>query len=330
MKTKIILLLLTIAVFSCKHSNPTSGKINLPFDTRAFSVNNFALDGSATRKKLLHEVYITKKNLPQNESDKIVSSEQEDIKDDINYNKNFAKLIISYSDREELFYIPDGLKKEDIFTTLSLKLNKEKKWIWKSELKKGQTAYLIEASPREVLLNEANFAITHANTLEIIYPFQAIEVELRSAMATPTFGTEKIMEKVDRCYEPETPSVCECYYSKTVPSGGYSAFTTNPKESVSGSLLLNQTSQSIIFNKVNEVYIANILPDVSSTELAVFKIDLPMNEAFQFVSNYKTCGKRLNQAQAFTLNNQFQYTLNYKITGVNETLTTFGELPTQI
>lgn len=333
MKKKIILSVLLLLSFSlivsCKKSDQISHKINLPFDARPFSVNNTSFNESTLRKKLLHAIYMAQKVSEQADADKIVPEDFEDINDDVNYNYNFSKLIVSYADREELYYIPEGINKNDLLSALSLKLESGKSWVWKSDIKKRQTAYLIETSSTEVLVNEKLFSSTVTNSLSEIYPFQIIEISLQVAMATPTFSSVAKRSHIPNCRDYESPDVCYCEYAKTIPNGSYSSFSNISKPSVTGTWSSNQTSQPLTFQLQNNILKTVVSADVAQTEKKVFKIEFPSSEGFQFVSVPNNCGRWIPN-EAFNLANQFQYKMEFKVIGASETLETFGAMPTQI
>lgn len=325
-----VLFLLTFSlVVSCKKSPQTSHKINLPFDARPFSINNTSFNESILRKKLLHAIYIAQKVSVQADADKIVPEDLEDIHDDVNYNYNFSKLIVSYADREELYYIPEGIDKKDLLSALSLKLESGKSWVWKSDIKKRQTAYLIETSSTEVLVNEKLFSSTVTNSLSEIYPFQTIEISLQVSKSIPIFTSVAKRSRFPNCRDYESPDVCYCEYAKTIPNGSYSSFSNISKPSITGTWSSNQTAQPLTFQLQNNILKTVIPADATLTEKKVFKIEFPSSEGFQFVSVPNNCGSWIPN-ETFNLTNQFQYKMEFKVIGASETLESFGTMPEQI
>lgn len=314
-------------VVSCKNSPQSSRAINLPFDARPFSVNNTSLNESPLRKKLLHEIYLIQKAAKTADTARIISEDLEDIKDDVNYNKNFSKLIVSFADREELYYIPEGVSKQDLLPALSLKLESGKSWIWKSNIKKGQTVYLIEASPTEVLANEKLFSTATTSSLDTIYPFQTVEISLQVLIATPAFTTQSSIAVEPSCSPGKTR--CFCHYSRSVPTGGMSSYTPIGKNNVEGSIFLGEMQMPTVFRLENNRLLTNFSSDPQQMDKKSFKINLPSMEQFQFISKPDAC-EQIVVNKVFDLKNEFRYVMEFKIRGVSETLETFGALPVEI
>jgi hypothetical protein len=298
----------------------------VPFEARSFSTNNFSNNISSLRKKLLHEIYTTMKSEKVIDSDKIIESDFENIKDDTNYNNNFAKLIVSYFDHEELFYLPEGTRQADVVSILNLKLAKNKTWVWKSELVKAQTAYLIEANANEILKNEIEFTVEEQENVTVIYPFQKIQIHLQVLQATPNFKIEERSIQFAAC---KGDDECRCTYSRTIPSGSYTSYNLISKDSLNTQITMNQTNTSLKFNPTIDGLEAELLSDFNMKDLNIFKIELPQAEPTQFYSKARTCTGGVHN-EIFNLQNLFQYKINYKVYGSKYTLDTFGTIPAQI
>jgi hypothetical protein len=316
-------LLLTI---SCKNSTLPTSQTTLPFDGHPFSVNNFSGTPSGLRKKLLHEIYLKKKVIQQLESEKVTDEDLEDIRFDSNYNKNFKKLIISYPNSEELFYIPNRFTKDEIFLALGMVSRKNKFWVWKDELQVGETAYLIEVSPAEVLINEQNFAKVKLSTLNEIYPFQEIAISLKVFEATPQFKT--IRDRASSNSDRETTYTCN--FERTVPSGTYSTFLPLNLETLGSKIIFNNNIiQSLIFHSESGILTARISNNSSRIDRISPKIEFDTSPVYQFVSAPETCDSELS-AIVFNLQNKREYQTEYEVFGVTETLDSFGILPSKI
>lgn len=315
---KLSFLLFTLLILaSCKNTNATSGKASIPFDSRLFSSYQFEGDISLLRKKLLHEVYLTKKGQTESSLEEINANDFEKLKDDQSYNQNFSKLIVSFYNRDELYYIPAGTKQADIISALNLKLEKNKSFIWKSEIKKGATAFLIEASPTEVLENEINFQTEFTSELTKIGPFQIIEVTAEILKSRPLFIIQSNTVKIRGCKNTEAPELCQCDYTRIVPNGNYSEYEKFDNDTFG------------IFKNDNGFYKTILKGDENNIEAKELTLSLPSSEAITFISNPSQCGGQVH-AEQFILKNYFQYKVNFKIKGASETIVNFGILPKKI
>jgi hypothetical protein len=330
MKMKSTLLFLVLLELSaCKNVNQTAGPVKLPFDSRPYTVNSLTSTGSSLRKKLLHEVYLSQRESMDKNVEQVSEKDLEAIKDDSNLNNNFAKLIVSYADKEELFYIPEGIKKEEVVSLLSLRLEQGKSWIWKSNLLKAKTSYLIEASSQEVLENEKSFSTMTTSKLEMVYPFQVVEISLQVSMATPTFREEYFSACGITFSVNEIRGNKRGEMSRIIPSGDYSSFGSINKENLEGEVKLGDNQSSILFHSENGSLRARFSPNETQIDVQIFSLHLPESESKPFISNVNDC-TGANHYQVFPTQNKLQYTMDFKVFGVRETLESFGKLPVQI
>lgn len=321
MKTKFYLFSFLLLAISCKKSTLTNSQVALPFEGHAYSVNNFTGAPSSLRKKLLHEIYLKKKESEVETTAKIVEADFEDIKDNANYNKNFLKLIISYSQSEELFYIPNGYSKAEVFLALGLENSKNKSWVWKNELQKDQTTYLIETSPQEVLNNEKYFEKYQTNTLSEIYPFQEVEISLQVFESAPQFLTEKRSVS----YLSGGEHQVSCNYERSIPTGGYLPSNLAKLETFEASLELSNNNIPIVFHNDGQVLKAKVNLHNLGDDKQDFKIGFPEAPTFKYVSTPSNCMTKA-PVQEFSLQNKLDYKLNYTVLGTTDTLESFGEI----
>jgi hypothetical protein len=321
MKTKFAIFCLVSLIVSCKNATTPSSQATLPFDGHAFSVNNFSGNSSSLRKKLLHEIYLNKKEIKQIESEKVIENDLEDIKDDSNYNKNFKKLIVSYSNREELFYIPNSFQKSEVQLALGLENKKNKSWVWKNELLIGEVAYLIETTPEEVLKNEKYFEKYLTKNLEEISPFQKIEISLQVFESKPQL--QIVQQSIS--YLSSGEHQIHCSYVRSIPEGNYLPYTLMKLDTLETSLVIHNENTTLVFHREGQFLKANIdlqdLADVTQN----FKIIFPEAPFYQFESVPSNCQKNVPN-QVFDLKNRLEYKLNFTVYGTNETLESFGAI----
>ena len=325
----ITLAFFTFLLVACNNNMVNSKTQTIPFESRAFSVHDLSNNSSVLRMKLLHEIFMSKKELKLKEEEKISEHDLANIKDDKEFNLNFSKLIVSYADKEELYYIPEGSKKDNIIALLNLPENPDKSWVWKSDIKKGQTVYLVEVNAEEVLENEKKFSISITNSLKQIYPFQDIELSLDVESSMPKLVSEELSVRLKKCNQPENPEACFCQYSHLVPNGEFLNYAPISKDTVEGDLLLGDKPMSIVFKKENTT-LKSIITLNQKVKFAVpFSINFPSFEQMLFTSKPNNCTP-LTANQDFILKNYLKYHITYKIFGSNETLETFGKMPQEI
>jgi hypothetical protein len=299
-------LALLISLTACHSTNQTTGKKSIPFDPRPFESHSFLEGSSKLRNKLLHQVYLSKKNLAGEFENEITNNDYSDLKLSSDYQHNFSTLIVSYKDKEEVFYIPENTKKEEIVNKLKLDTFEGDNWIWKSEIKRGGIVYLIITSPSEVLENEKNFKYSLTDKLETIYPYQRVESSTEVYESNPEIKVISATVKIHGCRNSEAPELCFCNYTRLVPTGN----------------MLN-------FEKNNSIITNTIIGNSQDQKAIMLKLDLPVEKAFQLNSVPNGCGPHAS-TQVFPLKKIFQYKTQFKIYGVSELLETFGNLPIQI
>ena len=202
-------------------------------------------------------------------------------------------------------------------------------WVWKSEFKKREVAYLIETSPAEVLENEKLFTKNTTIELNEIYPYQMIEVSLQVYLVAPSFNIQSSASKDPRCRDIENPEICYCNYSRQMPAGTLAPALVTNRANIEGVLTLDQTKQNIIFNLATNTYQWRMNADNQQADKKLFSLNFPQSENFEFVSRPNNCQSRVKD-QVFTLQNQFQYKMEFNVYGASETLDSFGNLPGQI
>lgn len=155
------LILFTLALaFSCKKQNDILGKSKPAFRFDAFSTNYNESETFQRRKELLHLVY---SHLINDEANKLFSQDQlQEIvvphKTSLDHDENFAKLIVSYKDREELYYIPEESTQEWLLNNLNIKRDQAYQAVFFGvKFKRNQTSYLVITKKDEVLSNEIYF-----------------------------------------------------------------------------------------------------------------------------------------------------------------------------
>lgn len=195
MKT-FLLILSVFALASCKGpSNKTSGSQKVSaYVQKAYMTIPHNDDSSVLREKLLHlklnsllkqssAVKIEKDDQFKfaNETFQTNSAEQFDYE---KHKESSAEVIVSYSDRMDIFFVPTGLLREQASSDLNLKTEEGRVLSWMpgtpATLLKGQTYYLLSASKDDLLDNDRKFFITKLpastdmNTVHRFSPFQKI------------------------------------------------------------------------------------------------------------------------------------------------------------
>lgn len=185
---KFLILLLILLSISCKKQNSFQGKAKPVFRLDSFSTNYNEKETYFRRKELLHLVY---SKLVNDDANKLFSIEKlSEIninhKTSIEHDLNYARLVVSYPDHEELFYIPIESTKDWLLNNLNLKRSNSFQPIFiGANFQKNETSYLLITNKEEVLANEIHFQnkelhfenVTKIN-LEQISKFQSLNLKL--------------------------------------------------------------------------------------------------------------------------------------------------------
>ena len=333
MKKNISILFLFSVLVSCKTSNhnKTESKDSILFDARAFSVHDSPDGPSTLRKKLLHQIYLAKVETKSLESDQVTDVDLKDLKDNKNYNNNLSKLVISYSNKDELYYIPKNISKEVILNTITIRQDLAKVIVWKSFSQEGNIEYVVETNSEEVLENEKEFSIRSTGALDLIYPYQNIEVSLEIEESIPQINTisTHMYWTAFECTLPGYPIPCECTYAHDIPAGTQSNFKKVVRDNINSTLNMYKNKTIQIFQIKNDVLKTYFSANKLEVEKSYFKLDLPELENFKFLSTPKSCLEHA-PTQEFMLSKLYRYNLTYKVFGADYTLEMFGELPENI
>lgn len=291
---KIFLILLLALTYSCKKQNDIIGKPKPAFRFDAYSTNFDEKETFERRKELLHLIY---SHLINDESSKLIAEDQlQDIKvthkTSITHDENFAKLVVSYKDKEELYYIPEESTPEWLLSNLNIKRDQAYEAVFLGgKFKRNQTTYLVITKKDEVMANELyfqsktlNFEKVTSFKLEQLTKFQKVQIKInpyRTVFELKEFTNRQVqpgkcfvMRRVVRGSEGggDVPVPCTCEYKIFRPvlinnvlepitenNFSHEVIVNNSKLNVQGneiSLNLNRESDlnQLEFNLFNEQY----------------------------------------------------------------------------
>jgi len=233
---KFVILLTLAFTFSCKKQNAIIGKPKPAFRFDAYSINYNEKETFERRKELLHLVY---SHLINDESSKLFAEDHlQEIKiahkSSVAHDENFAKLIVSYKDKEELYYIPEESSPDWLLSNLNIKRDPAYQAIFLGgKFKKNQMSYLVITKKDEVMANEIYFQSKTLSfdkianfKLEQITKFQNVKIKLnpyKTAFELKEFTNRQVqpgkcfvLRRVNRVGEGggggDLPVPCTCEY----------------------------------------------------------------------------------------------------------------------
>ncbi|MEA9356943.1 hypothetical protein SHI21_12030 [Bacteriovorax sp. PP10] len=278
MRTSLIILSLALLVSCGKKSNNISNSA----DKEAFEQKNFLTipheeNKSLIRGKILNslveQTFPALVNTPENEiqkNDELNNFEisDRDLKNYQEKEKVYSKVIVSFSDREEIYFVPERVLVADLISDLELSpevarvlkmlpVNNEKTY-------KGGVIYIVSVNHEDLMKNDQKFYKTQTSAMKGINGqsllidshksvFLSVDYDFYLQKVAPqTFGGKMI-----RC----TPDLREsgmcglqCAYKRNMPSGEFEKVTektlgnlgfvvkyANKTASTSDLVIMNQT-----------------------------------------------------------------------------------------
>ncbi len=170
MKAFLLIMASAFALLSCKGADNKTAPVQFvsAYEKKPFLVIGHNEDSSVLRTKLLHLKFYTLMNVAP--EFKIKSDDQfklgketfeRSAGEQIEYEKlqqNSAEVVVSYSDREEIYFVPTGILRDQAFGDLGLKPESEKNLEWApgtpSVLSQKSIYYLLSSSREELIEND--------------------------------------------------------------------------------------------------------------------------------------------------------------------------------
>jgi hypothetical protein len=166
---RIALIILSILAMSCKKENVID---NPTPSLRAFSRNALTIkhdeNASLMRNKILNS--FVEEKFPSNNvanainvHDELLDADmiQRDLSDYIEYEKNMSKLVVSFSDHLEIYFLPTGFPIDKATSILNLKTESGRvfRWIKHSAVKAnpGGKFFLASVNLEDIVKNDQNF-----------------------------------------------------------------------------------------------------------------------------------------------------------------------------
>ncbi|NOT79759.1 MAG: hypothetical protein HOP07_12265 [Bacteriovoracaceae bacterium] len=239
MRILIVLIFVTVCS-SCKNSQQL-GATSIPkiFESKSFITLDFDLDDSILRRKLLNAFVEEQIGDNHFSDDKIKNGDElEFLKMKLDLSKRdfelykdrektHAKLIISYSDKTEIFFLPPSILLSEALATLNLNTKREQRFYLRGQSKftsAGQIIYGTYFSEEDLVVNDRHFYQVELSekilfmegpikidegqvaTLYIAYKYFLESVTARKFPGRARACTRDLMEA----------GMCECTYYKNV------------------------------------------------------------------------------------------------------------------
>lgn len=171
MKHSLLLISILFATVACKNTNSTSTEIadrKLPFNTEAFlRLENIEIK-SNMRQKFLNST-LSKKLKSDFEIKEFERLTEEELLEASSLNpleyyrlkENSAEIVISFSDRIEVYFVPTGISKEKVLLQLGIVPDEGSDFFWietpDAYLMNKKTYYLTSTTIKELKENDINF-----------------------------------------------------------------------------------------------------------------------------------------------------------------------------
>lgn len=341
---KLLIILMLSLTFSCKKQNDIAGKAKPAFRFDAFSVNYNDKETLERRKELLHLVY---SHLINDEGNKLFANDRlQDISvqhiTSIDHDENFAKLIVSYKDKEELYYIPEESSQDWLLNNLGIKRDQAHQAIFiGSKFKKNQTSFLIITKKDEVLSNEIYFQSRTLNfdkvtnfKLEQITKFQKVKIKIKpfkTVFELKEFTNQQrqpgkcfVMRRVVRGGEGggDVPVPCTCEYKIFRPVLIAGVLEPIAENKFTHEVIVNNSKLTVLGNEISLNF--NYESYLNKLEFNLFN-DQYFSERIKGIKMNDYCNR--DPEENVTLKEELRYEVEVIIDGTSMLLEQLSNLP---
>jgi hypothetical protein len=315
----ILSILLTLS--ACHPGNQITGESKPEFLLRPYSTNNVRLDRIERRKILNHAIFLKLTHKPVSLD---LPQEFKEF-DGKNYEKHFAKLIVSYANREEVYYVPEESNHEWLLENLHIERNTSNNYIWiNKKLSKGKTSFLISTNKEEILKNEVNFikkdSIVETMSelhLSNISQFQKVSYNIEAKHAAPSFSfsvKEKTMGR--KCDDGERATICRCVYKVEDRIEGYNEFQSLQSKEILFSYSVNSSEEvNISGNNFEKSF---LVENEENTIILRFKNEIQYSKIVSGIPLNNECVNSLEDRILIT--ERIKYIVKVSIFGTNQKL----------
>lgn len=258
-----LLILLSFVFVSCgpkKTHELSSAQFNSSLEQKSFQTITEADSILFLRGKLLNS-FVEERFPSGDESNKIKNRDEltfakisdRDLAIYKDKENSTAKVIVSYSDRTEIFFLPQNVPLEIIASKLNLKNEIDRKFKWvKTNITKtysGAVLYLVSLNQEDLVQNDQNF---NKETITLGQDFTAREMKLVAGKVlelSVDFSVflegevgQQFAGRGVRCNRDlaEAGACGLCSYTRNVPSGSFNSTTTLPLNELGFSVKIGQ------------------------------------------------------------------------------------------
>lgn len=229
---RIALIILSILAMSCKKENVIDNPIqSLSVFSRNALVIKHDENASLMRNKILNS--FVEEKFPSNNlafsigvHDELLDADilQRDLNDYIEYEKSMSKLVVSFSDRLEIYFLPEGFPMTETASILNLKTEPGRtfKWIKHSTVKAypGGKFFLASLNFEDIVKNDQNFFQENKgfnkNVRQLSYtltPGTALEVTGEFDVYRQKEAIAEVIGEYTFCrYDRKLPGCGQCIY----------------------------------------------------------------------------------------------------------------------
>lgn len=211
---RLLIVLMLVTVFSSCNNSQQLGSTSIPkiFEAKSFLTLDFDLDDSILRRKLLNDFVLGQIANDHINNDKIKNGDEfEFVKMKLDLNKRdlelyknrektHAKLVVSYSDKTEIFFLPPLILLSEAITTLNLNSNREQNFYLLGQSKytsAGQVYYAAYFTHEDLVINDRHFYQLELSKKSLFMegPIKIDEGQVASLYLTYKYFLEGISER---------------------------------------------------------------------------------------------------------------------------------------
>lgn len=256
------------AAIACKNTNSTTNELSarkLPFDNSVYFTVPHLEGRSSLRKKLLNQALAIKlkSNVEMNESQEIKKDDTKfstsNLTEYKNFKKNAAEVIVSFRDRLEIYFVPNGISREKAFQQLALEPESDASFFWigssDAYLMKEKSYFLISTTNKEMRENDVYFNNSVENLgsdfNELYFSFsssQIISLKVKAEYFIKETTYALLTGNRNRCRgsDWESGNCGSCEYKMEAPTGALIKTTLDTASFVDLDIIINGRSYPLL------------------------------------------------------------------------------------
>lgn len=343
-----LLLLISLMLVSCKKENlHKTNPVIMPAEQRSYLSHSHEIGDSQFRNKLLNQ--LVEQKFPTDKTDSVVKNYDElegmnltkdDLKTYMEKERLMAKLVVSYTDRLDVYFLPRGVALSNIASQLGLKAEAGRVLKWMSTADKtveGQSLYLINVNHEDLMENDKkvyqevyNYQDFNEKKGFVLADGREAEISLKHLFYKEQVVSQEFNGRVVKCTRDlmEAGMCGQCKYKRHIPSGSFGHVEDVSLDEVGFRMMINGerfltselpnelTSDGVIRFKIR----SNDFLKNKQTVLEVEKTAAPVYEQQVYGFEYNDLCLKNEGRGSISLQSKADIFLNVKILGRGEML----------